>query len=364
VNTVAKPKVFISYTWRPDDPKDPNDNPVARGLKFADQLRAAGLDSRIDQYFRLSRFGFVPRQKRTGDQVEPWVMWAGEQIADVDFVLLVCTAQYAADVCKSPLGGDLTLEQWYAMPDEKKFELQKYQLEGKEQKQEDRGKVPYTWWDWHFIMQDMKSGRVGPEKFIPVGFGPYSLISRYVPFFVKGANYYNLDAKEDFDGLLRGIKTQFRILHPREGIFVSYSHKDKKLFNEFNTMIAPAIQRGVVDIWDDTKIAPGAKWRDEIQDALGSAKVAVLLVSQNFLESKFIAQHELPPLLKAAEDEGVIVFWIYLSSCLYEKTEIVEYQAAHDVSRPLDRRTKPERQAILSEVCAKLIQLAGSPDAH
>jgi nucleoside phosphorylase len=143
----------------------------------------------------------------------------------------------------------------------------------------------------------------------------------------------------------------------RDKVFVSYSHKDKKLFDEFKTMLAPAIRDGIVDLWDDTEIKPGAKWKNEIQAALGSAKVAVLLVSQQFLASDFIAKHELPPLLKAVQDEGVTVFWIYLSSCLYEQTEIATYQAAHDVSKPLDRLDKPHRQAVLSEICAKLVQL-------
>jgi tetratricopeptide (TPR) repeat protein len=144
----------------------------------------------------------------------------------------------------------------------------------------------------------------------------------------------------------------------RKNVFISYSHKDTKLFEEFKTMLAPAIRDGVVDLWDDTRIVPGAKWKDEILKALRSAKVAVLLVSQHFLASDFISRHELPPLLKAAQEEGVTVFWIYLSSCLYEQTEIASYQAAHDVSKPLDRLDKPHRQAVLSEVCAKLVRLA------
>ena len=81
-------------------------------------------------------------------------------------------------------------------------------------------------------------------------------------------------------------------------------------------------------------------------------------MSQNFLASRFIAEKELPPLLKAAREEGITVFWIYFSSCLFEQTEIGSYQAAHDISRPLDHLSKSQRQAALSSVCAKLIRAA------
>jgi hypothetical protein len=150
----------------------------------------------------------------------------------------------------------------------------------------------------------------------------------------------------------------------RNTIFVSYSHKDGKLLDEFKTMLAPAIQSGLVDLWDDRKIPTGSKWKEEIQKALSSASVAVLLVSQNFLASHFITEEELPPLLKAAKEEGVTIFWIYFSSCLYEQTEIASYQAAHDISRPLDRLSKADRQAVLSQACAKLIQTAQQLAQH
>jgi|GEM_PF-2080794 len=148
----------------------------------------------------------------------------------------------------------------------------------------------------------------------------------------------------------------------REKIFVSYSHEDKRLFVEFKKMLAPAIRRGVVNIWDDTMIAPGARWKEEIEKALQEASIAVLLVSPSFLASEFIANHELPPLLKAAEDEGVTIYWIYLSSCLYEETEIVNYQAAHDVSKPLAAMEKEKRQEVLSKTCSNLIELAKKLD--
>lgn len=129
-------------------------------------------------------------------------------------------------------------------------------------------------------------------------------------------------------------------------------------------MLAPVIRSAVVDLWDDRKIPIGAKWQDVIQGALASARIAVLLVSQNFLASRFIAENELPPLLRAAENEGVTIFWLCLSSCLFEQTEIASYQAAHDVSRPLDRLSKSQRQAVLSAICAKLVETAKTPISH
>lgn len=72
------------------------------------------------------------------------------------------------------------------------------------------------------------------------------------------------------------------------------------------------------------------------------------------LGSDFIADHELPPLLNAAEKEGLVILWVYLSSCLYDETEIGSYQAAHDISKPLDRLTPAKRRAVLVEVCRKI----------
>lgn len=142
-----------------------------------------------------------------------------------------------------------------------------------------------------------------------------------------------------------------------EAVFVSYSHKDKRLFDEFRTMLAPALRNGTLDLWSDVRIEAGRRWKEEIDAKLAAASVAVLLVSPSFLASDFIAKHELPPLLRRAQDEGLAVFWIYLSSCLYEQTEIKGYQAAHDVSRPLDALPKAARQALWSEICAKLVRV-------
>jgi len=352
----AKPIVFISYTWRPDDPSNPNDDPEARGLDLANRLREAGFDCRIDKYFMFGKHGFKKPFGRAGDKVnDPWVIWQEDQIQEANSVLLVCSGQYAATVCESPLGGELTWEQWHSMSDELKYQLQNFQMDENQGK---KAKVPYVWWDWHFMIKDLESGRVERNKFIPVGFRPHSAISHDIPSFIKGETYFNLDSNEGFEGLLRNIKTQFRNLHPRKGIFVSYSHRDDKWLDVLLQHLAFLQQQGV-NIWTDRRIEPGDRWRDEIADALATAQVAVLLVTPAFLESSFIQDHELPTLLRAAKSEGLVVFWIPVKPSSYEQYEIGQFQAAHHPAKPLSKLNSAKRDEALVEIANKLAQKVG-----
>lgn len=137
---------------------------------------------------------------------------------------------------------------------------------------------------------------------------------------------------------------------PRTKVFISYSHKDKRYFEEFQTMITPLIDQQIIDTWADTRIKTGSHWREEIDKALASTKVAVLLVSANFLASDFIKKNELPPILKAASDEGVKICWIQVGACFTEATPLSEIQAANDVQRPLNTLSKPDREQVLMQV--------------
>jgi hypothetical protein len=145
----------------------------------------------------------------------------------------------------------------------------------------------------------------------------------------------------------------------RNQVFVSHSHLDKEWLNRLLTMLKPLEQSGAISIWTEASIEPGARWREELQRALASTRVAVLLVSSHFLGSEFITREELPPLFSAAERGEVKILWVYLSSCRYDATPIGDYQAAHAIKKPLDQLSKAAQSRALWEVANAIEKAMG-----
>ncbi|MDS4030276.1 MAG: toll/interleukin-1 receptor domain-containing protein, partial [Candidatus Contendobacter sp.] len=95
-------------------------------------------------------------------------------------------------------------------------------------------------------------------------------------------------------------------------IFVSYSHRDPKALQELERFLKPLGREGLISNWTDNQIKPGEDWRAEIDQALATATVAVLLVSQDFLNSDFILGTELPRILARADAGEMTVLPIFL----------------------------------------------------
>jgi hypothetical protein len=134
-------------------------------------------------------------------------------------------------------------------------------------------------------------------------------------------------------------------------VFISYSHKDEKYLKELLTHLKPLERAGRVTSWSDQQINPSLKWFPEIKKALALSKVAILLVTSNFLASDFIYEHELTPILKEAEVGGMKILWILVRACNYKETPIAIYQAVIPPDKPLAKMGTADRDTAWVKIC-------------
>src|ERR1700741_5057001 len=102
-------------------------------------------------------------------------------------------------------------------------------------------------------------------------------------------------------------------------IFISYSHKDRDAIDLLRAQFRVGALEGYVDPWDDTRIEAGDNWLPQIKSAIEHARVAILLISANFLTSKFIRVSEIPPLLRRRALGDLRVIPIVVDHCPWER---------------------------------------------
>lgn len=141
-------------------------------------------------------------------------------------------------------------------------------------------------------------------------------------------------------------------------VFVSYSHEDAEWLKRVRKFLDPLEKRGLLNVWADTEIKPGTQWLDAIKKALDSANVAVLLVTQDFLNSPFIRGEELVSVLSKAEQQGLKVIWIAVKASTVGDSPLWKFQAANDPKHPLDTLPEPQQNQVLAEIYQKIKDVA------
>lgn len=117
-------------------------------------------------------------------------------------------------------------------------------------------------------------------------------------------------------------------------VFISYSHKDEAWKDWLVSHLGVLQHEELLDIWDDRRIIAGDDWYPEIQNAIDTASVAILMVTADFLNSKFILGEEVPRLLKRREKEGLRIFPVIVKPCAWQHIQWL----ARIQARPKDGR--------------------------
>jgi len=143
-------------------------------------------------------------------------------------------------------------------------------------------------------------------------------------------------------------------------VFISYSYKDEKYKNELVTMVTPLQDQGILEIWQDRKIEPGDEWYEAIQTAIRECDLALLLISKDFLASRFIRDEELSNLFNHRKNEGLRVVPIIIKHCMWQSVEILKgIQALPTDGKPVvNFKGTNERDRIWTEICKEIENLA------
>jgi WD40 repeat protein len=137
-------------------------------------------------------------------------------------------------------------------------------------------------------------------------------------------------------------------------VFVSYSHHDREWMRRLLVLLTPLVRNRGLRVWADEYIQVGDVWQRDIAAAVKRSRVALLLVSADFLASPFILEKELP----ALRQHGVRLAPVLVHDCLWEHEPLLsEVQWVHDPGRdgPLGRATDAGgRDRKLADLCRRL----------
>jgi tetratricopeptide (TPR) repeat protein len=139
----------------------------------------------------------------------------------------------------------------------------------------------------------------------------------------------------------------------RPTVFLSYSHQDEDWKDRVVGHLK--VLEAELDVWDDRRIAKGDAWLPEIQSAMDRAAVAVLLISKDFLTSRFIKETEVSRLLKRRRDEGLRVIPLFVRPCAWQAVDwLAEIQGGPKDAKPLSEHRKSPADQILANLALEI----------
>jgi tetratricopeptide (TPR) repeat protein len=143
-------------------------------------------------------------------------------------------------------------------------------------------------------------------------------------------------------------------------VFISYSHRDEAWKGRLVTQLGVLEMEDILEVWDDRRIEAGLDWQPEIEQVIERASVAILLVSADFLTSKFILGEEVPRLLERRQKEGLRVIPLIVRPCAWTAVKwLSPIQARPKDGRPLSGGRKHQIEKDLAALAQEVADILG-----
>jgi hypothetical protein len=108
--------------------------------------------------------------------------------------------------------------------------------------------------------------------------------------------------------------------------FISYTHADEQLKDQFLLHLAPLKREGLIEIFHDRMLRPGDHLDESIQEELAASDLVILLVSAAFLNSEYCYEEEMKRAFARQREGSARVVAVILRPCQWMNVPVGEGQ--------------------------------------
>lgn len=126
-------------------------------------------------------------------------------------------------------------------------------------------------------------------------------------------------------------------------VFLSYSHRDEKLKDEFIKHLAALSRSQLISVWNDRALHGGQDWDDKIKLELAQADIILLLISADFIASEYIWKVELAYAIERHNQKKAKVIPIFLRRVFFEGMPFEHLQGYPKDAVPVTEYEDPDK---------------------
>jgi len=126
-------------------------------------------------------------------------------------------------------------------------------------------------------------------------------------------------------------------------VFISYAHEDEEIKIQLSKHLSALEHQGLVTTWHDRKIVAGTEWKSEIDNNLNKADMILLLISSDFIHSRFCYDIEMKEALERHKKNDAIVIPIIVRSVHWSNTPFAKLQVLPTDGKPINEWENKDR---------------------
>jgi len=140
-------------------------------------------------------------------------------------------------------------------------------------------------------------------------------------------------------------------------LFLSYSHKNEDVRVELEVHLAMLKRQGVIETWDDRRVAAGDEWDHVIKKNLETADIILLLISPYFLASGYCYDIEVKRALERYEEGSARVIPVVVDPCDWKAAPFAKLATLPKDGKPISKY--PNRHDAFLEIVEAIRAVVG-----